>query len=87
MPETCENWLSVNCYVHYVCQTCKIYQVLPFSVDFKAPGELWNPLSKTVQSKQNMWNNHKTEKNLYVEPVNIFPNFLHCVSHRSTKNG
>ena len=52
MPETYENWLSlVNSYVYYAHQTHEIYQVhvLPYSVDYKAPRELWNPLSKTVQ--------------------------------------
>ena len=36
MPETCENWLGfVNSCDYYTCQTRKIYQVLPYSVDFK----------------------------------------------------
>ena len=49
MPETNENWLGlVNNYIYYACQTSEIYQVLPNSVDFKAPGELWNPLSKKI---------------------------------------
>ena len=39
MPETCENWLSlVNIYIYYAHQTHEIYQVLPYSVDFKVPG-------------------------------------------------
>ena len=29
----------------------EIYQELPYSLDFKVHGELWNPLSKTVLSK------------------------------------
>ena len=42
MPETCENWLSlVNNCVYYAHQTHVIYQLLPYSVDFKAPWELW----------------------------------------------
>ena len=49
MPETCENRLGlVNSCIYYAQQTCETYQVLPYSVDFKAPGELWNLLSKTV---------------------------------------
>ena len=45
MPETCENWLGlVNSCVYYGSQTREIYQVLPYSVDGKAPGERWNPL-------------------------------------------
>ena len=51
MPENCESWFRfVNIYIHYAHQTQEIYQVQPWSVDFKAPGELWNPLSKTVLS-------------------------------------
>ena len=39
VPETCENWLDpVNSCSYYACQTCAINQVLPYSVDFKAPG-------------------------------------------------
>ena len=51
MPENCENWLGVvNGDVYCAHQTREIYQVLPQSVDFKAPGEIWNPLHKTVLS-------------------------------------
>ena len=55
MPETCENWLDlVNSCVYYACE---IYQVPPYSVDFKAPRELWNPMSKTVLGKWSfIWN-------------------------------
>ena len=52
MPETYENWFDiVNSCIYYIHQTHEIYQVLPYSVDFKTPGELWNRLSKTVLSK------------------------------------
>ena len=53
-------------------------------VDFKAPKELWNPLNKVVLSKcsfisnngpVNIWNDHKARSNLYIGPVNSFPNF------------
>ena len=51
MPDTCENWLGlVNSCVYYAHQTHEIYQILPYSVDFKAREELWNPLSETVFS-------------------------------------
>ena len=41
MPETSENWRDlVNSFVYYAHQTHKIYQVPPYSVDFKAPMEL-----------------------------------------------
>ena len=50
MPETCENWLGlVKSYVYYARHRRRFYQVLPYAVDLKAPRELWNPLSKTVQ--------------------------------------
>ena len=49
MSETFENWLGlVKSCIYYARQTHEIYQVLPYSVDFKAPGELWNLLSKIV---------------------------------------
>ena len=42
MPETCENWLDLlNICIYYVQQTREIYQVLPYSVDFKAPVVLY----------------------------------------------
>ena len=42
MHETCKNWLSlVNIYVYFARHTREIYQVLPYSVDFKVPGRLW----------------------------------------------
>ena len=38
MPKTCEYWLGlVNSCVDYAWQTHEIYQILPYSVDFKAP--------------------------------------------------
>ena len=41
MPDTRENWLGhVNSCVYYACQTREIYQVLPYTVDLKAPGSL-----------------------------------------------
>ena len=53
MPETSENWFGpLNNCIYYACQTPKIYQVLPYSVDFKAPGEL----SKTVPRGQYLVN-------------------------------
>ena len=52
MPEACQKWLGlVNSDIYYACQIHEIYQILPYSVDFKAPWELWNPLSKTVFCK------------------------------------
>ena len=52
MPETCENRPGlVNNFIYYARQSREINQVLPFSVDFKVPEELWNPLSETAFSK------------------------------------
>ena len=72
MCETCENWLGfVNTCIYYAHQTCGIYHVLPYWVDFKAPGELWNPLSKSVLGKRslistkepvNIWNEREAQK-------------------------
>ena len=72
MPEICENWLGLaNSCIHYAHQTCQIYRVQPYWMDFKASKELWNPLSKAVLSKRGfiwnegpvyIWNNHKTQK-------------------------
>ena len=86
MPETCENRIDpVNSCVYYARQTREIYQVLPYSVDLKAPMELWNPMSKAVLSSfiwnkgpVNIWKYRKAQKYLYVGPVNIFPNYWHC---------
>ena len=74
MPETDGNWIGmVNICVYYASHTCEIYQVLSCSVDFKAPRELWNPLSKTVLTV-------KLESIMYVGPVTIFPSFWHWCS-------
>ena len=46
MLGTCESWRDiVNSYVYYAHRTREIYQVLRYSVEFKAPRRLWNPLS------------------------------------------
>ena len=48
-----------------------------YTVDFKAPGKLWNPLSKTVLSKCSfIWSKWPIMLKSVVGPVNIFPNFL-----------
>ena len=90
MPETCENWLGlVNSCVYYAHQIHGIYQILTLMVDFKAPGELWNSLSKTVISNFSfswnkgpvkVWNDHKLKSNMYFRTANIFHNFWHCIS-------
>ena len=41
MPDTYENWIGQ--FVYYAHQTGESYQVLHYSVDFKAARELWNP--------------------------------------------
>ena len=86
MSETREIWLGVvnNC-INYVHQAHEIYQVLSYSQDFKAPQELWNPLSKTVnivlfgiKDPHTYEMTIKLKSNSYIEHVNIFPNFWHC---------
>ena len=72
MPKIFENWLGLaNSFVYYVCKTHEIYQLLPYSVGFKALWELWNPLSKAAHSKcsfiwnkgpVNIWNDCKAQK-------------------------
>ena len=65
MPESCENWLGlVNSCIYYALQTQEIYEVLPYSVDFKAPVEtvpskcsfIWNKGAVSV------WNYLKVQK-------------------------
>ena len=58
MSKTCENWLSiVHNYNNYAQKTHEIYRILPYSVDFKAPGEILNQLSTTVLSECSFtWN-------------------------------
>ena len=52
MPET---WLGlVNRSVYYGRQTRKIYQLLPYSMDFKGSNDLLNPLTMIVLSKCSM---------------------------------
>ena len=52
MPKNCENWLGfLNCCVYYARKTREINKILIYSVDSKAPAELWNPMSKTILSK------------------------------------
>ena len=86
MPEPCENGHAlVNNCVYYAHQTREIYQVLPYSVDFKAPLELWNLLSKTVLTKYsfiwnkghvNIWNGRKAQKLVERQTSKYFPLFL-----------
>ena len=66
--ERCENWLGlVNCCVYYARYILEIYQVQLYSVDFKAPGELWNPPSKTLLSKcYFIWNKRPATSQMIV---------------------
>ena len=57
------------------------YTVLPCSVDFKAPAELWNPMSMTVLSKcsfiwikgpVNIWNDQKVKNQLVLQTCKYF---------------
>ena len=88
MPETCENWLGlVHSWVYYARQTPKIDQVLPYSVDFRAPDELWNPLSKcsVIWNKRprKVSNDRKVQNNF--GPANIFL-FFNSIRHRKVSN-
>ena len=61
MPETCEDWLGlVYSFVYSARQTCAINQVLPYTVDFDSPKELWNPLGKTVLGEYSFISNQGT---------------------------
>ena len=69
-------------------QAREIYQKLPYSVDFNAPWELWNPLGKTVFNECSFiwyngpvytWSDRKAQK--HVGPVKNFPNFWRCISN------
>ena len=92
MPKTCEKWFGhVNSYVYCACQTHEIYQVLPYSMEFKAPVRFWNPLSNAVLDKcsfiwnegpVNIWNACKAQSNLYVGPVDIFHIFYTASAFR-----
>ena len=75
MLKSRENWFGfIKICVYNGRQTREIYQVLPYKVDFKAFGQFWNQLNKTVldacsfiwnEGPVNIWNvNLKT--NLYV---------------------
>ena len=83
---SCKHWLSpVYSCIYCVRQTCDTYEVRPYSVDFKAPGGLLNPLSKTVRShcKFNwikgpviFWNDRKAQRSLARGIWRYFPYFL-----------
>ena len=71
MADICENWFSlVNSCIYHACNTDAIYLVLPYSMDFKAPRELWNPLRHYqgdvifILSKGpvNLWHDRKAQK-------------------------
>ena len=51
IPEPVRIVCLLNIRVHYARQTRDIYQVLPYSIDFKASQELYCRLRKTVLSK------------------------------------
>ena len=56
MPEACEHYLDfVNTYVYYAWRTRQIYQVLPYSVDFKAPEGALKSTEQAILSKYNLF--------------------------------
>ena len=87
MPETCKKLLGfVNSCVYYANQTHDIYQVLSYSVDFKGPEEIdWvrQYLMKVglfrIKDLSKSEITAKLKSNLYVQPVDIFHNFWHCL--------
>ena len=72
MPETCKVWFGlINSNIYFARHMRDIYQELPYSVDYKASMELWDPLSETVLSKcgficnkwsAKIWNNCKAQR-------------------------
>ena len=80
MPQTLENWLGlVKSCVYYARQTCDIYQVLPYSVAFKALVEIhWirqylvDVVLFGIKDLYTFEKTVKLESNLFVGPVNIF---------------
>ena len=92
MPMTCENWLGlVKSCIYYAHQTCEIYQILPYSVDFKLPGSfeihrvrqyLVNAVIFGIKDLQTSGMTIKLKSNLNIEPVNIFPNFFTLLALR-----
>ena len=89
MPETYENCSGIVCNrVYCVSHTHEIYRALPFSLDFKASGELLNQLSKTVLIKcsfdrkkvtVNILNDHKAQKWLVRRICEYFSYFWHRI--------
>ena len=73
MLETCENWLGlVNSCVYYTHQICEIYQVLPYSVDFKAPQQYSvNEVLFGIKGLQTPETTVQLKSILYVRPINI----------------
>ena len=83
-PETCGNWLGlVNRSVYCARQTRDIYQVLPYSLDFKAPGcfEIqWG--RQYLTSGMTV----KLKSNVCVGLVNNVPNLWHCIMNMRVVN-
>ena len=66
ITHTIEQFGLINSCIYYAYQTLEIHQVLPYVVDFKAPGELGDPMSKTVFSKCSfIW--HKGPVNIWID--------------------
>ena len=59
--------------VYYPHQAYEIQQVLSYSVDIKAPRELWNPLSKTALSRCSfIWNKGPVTSEMTLKLKNNF---------------
>ena len=89
MPETCENWFGLLYNdIYYTHQTREIYQVLPYLVDFKAPGSfeihwvrqhLVNVVLFGLKGLCIFRMTVKIKSNLFKVPVYSLPNYWHCM--------
>ena len=86
MPKTFENCLGlVNGCIYYALQTCEILPDTALLSGFpSSPGAYWvrqysvNLVLFVIKYRQTSEMTIKLKSNLYVRPVNIFPNFWHC---------
>ena len=81
MPETCENWLSlVNSCVYDARQTHEIYQVLLYSVDFRAPGGTDINAIMLCSPSANSTNNFSIAIQMWWKIQFVHPNFSNPIT-------
>ena len=70
MPDTSENFLGLvsSCF-YYAHKTRDIYQILPYSVDFKAPRKVWNPV--VLFGANDLLTSEMTAKLILISPSNL----------------